>query len=477
MKNTFLHTAILSLLCFIISITAYAQSENNRVVSFPGAEGFGKYTTGGRGGKVFFVTKTDDDVSEGTLRFALEQKGARYIIFKISGTIYLKSPLRIKEGNVTIAGQTAPGDGVTIGGGYETYVAADNVIIRYLRFRMGDMAKQEGDALGARFIKNLIVDHCSMSWSTDETVSIYNNENTTLQWCIIAESLRNSAHHKGAHGYGGIFGGKFASFHHNLIAHHDSRNPRFGEEANKAFAKTDLTDFRNNVIYNWGNNSAYGGEAMNVNIVNNYYKPGPATKIRNRIVSIDKNLKPEAEVYNIWGKYYVQGNYIEENPEVFSDNWNLGVFNQIKSSYNLTEADKKSIKILQPHNIQNNIKTHSAKDAYKKVLQCAGASLVRDAVDLHVLKDVKNGSFTFNGSKGSTNGIIDSQNDVGGYPELKSGISPLDSDNDGMPDAWEIKYGLNPNLSNANGRELNKNYDNLEIYLNDIVNNITKEQL
>lgn len=477
MKNTFLHTAILSLLCFIISITAYAQSENNRVVSFPGAEGFGKYTTGGRGGKVFFVTKTDDDGSEGTLRFALEQKGARYIIFKISGTIYLKSPLRIKEGNVTIAGQTAPGDGVTIGGGYETYVAADNVIIRYLRFRMGDMAKQEGDALGARFIKNLIVDHCSMSWSTDETVSIYNNENTTLQWCIIAESLRNSAHHKGAHGYGGIFGGKFASFHHNLIAHHDSRNPRFGEEANKAFAKTDLTDFRNNVIYNWGNNSAYGGEAMNVNIVNNYYKPGPATKVRNRIVSIDKNLKPEAEVYNIWGKYYVQGNYIEENPEVFSDNWNLGVFNQIKSSYNLTEADKKSIKILQPHNIQNNIKTHSAKDAYKKVLQCAGASLVRDAVDLHVLKDVKNGSFTFNGSKGSTNGIIDSQNDVGGYPELKSGISPLDSDNDGMPDAWEIKYGLNPNLSNANGRELNKNYDNLEIYLNDIVNNITKEQL
>lgn len=477
MKNTFLHTAILSLLCFIISITAYAQSENNRVVSFPGAEGFGKYTTGGRGGKVFFVTKTDDDGSEGTLRFALEQKGARYIIFKISGTIYLKSPLRIKEGNVTIAGQTAPGDGVTIGGGYETYVAADNVIIRYLRFRMGDMAKQEGDALGARFIKNLIVDHCSMSWSTDETVSIYNNENTTLQWCIIAESLRNSAHHKGAHGYGGIFGGKFASFHHNLIAHHDSRNPRFGEEANKAFAKTDLTDFRNNVIYNWGNNSAYGGEAMNVNIVNNYYKPGPATKVRSRIVSIDKNLKPEAEVYNIWGKYYVQGNYIEENPEVFSDNWNLGVFNQIKSSYNLTEADKKSIKILQPHNIQNNIKTHSAKDAYKKVLQCAGASLERDAVDLHVLKDVKNGSFTFNGSKGSTNGIIDSQNDVGGYPELKSGISPLDSDNDGMPDAWEIKNGLNPNLSNANGRELNKNYDNLEIYLNDIVNNITKEQL
>lgn len=477
MKNTFYSTIILFLFSFVMGSSAYAQSENNRTISFPGAEGFGKYTVGGRGGKVFFVTKTDDDGSEGTLRFALGQKGARYIVFKTGGTIFLKSPLRIKEGNVTIAGQTAPGDGITIGGGYETFVAADNVIIRYMRFRMGDMAKQEGDALGARFIKNLIVDHCSMSWSTDETVSIYNNENTTLQWSVISESLRNSAHHKGAHGYGGIFGGKFASFHHNLIAHHDSRNPRLGEEANKAFAKTDLTDFRNNVIYNWGNNSIYGGEAMNVNIVNNYYKPGPATKVKNRIVSIDKNMKPEAEVYNVWGKYYVYGNEIEGNTEVSKDNWNLGVFNQIRPSYNITEADKNSIKLLLPHNIQNNIKTHSAKEAYHKVLQYAGASLVRDAIDIQVLKDVKEGSYTYKGSKGSEFGIIDSQNDVGGYPKLNEGTPLLDSDDDGMPDAWEISKGLNPKLPNANGRDLDKNYDNLEIYLNEIVKNITNGQL
>jgi hypothetical protein len=460
-----------SILC---SIPALADAQN--VLSFPGAEGFGRYTTGGRGGKIYSVTKLTDDGSEGTLRYALDQKGARYIIFKTGGTIELQSPLKIKEGSVTIAGQTAPGDGITIGGGYETFVASDNVIIRYLRFRMGDAAKQEGDALGARFVKNLIVDHCSMSWSTDETVSIYNNENTTLQWCLISESLRNSAHHKGNHGYGGIFGGKNASFHHNLMAHHDSRNPRLGEYANSKFALTDLTDLRNNVIYNWGHNSTYGGEAMNVNIVNSYYKPGPATMTKKRIAAIDKNEKPEAEVYNMWGKYFIAGNIVEGSPEVTADNWSEGVFNQMKPSYNLTQEDKNSIRINKPHDIQNNVKTHPAKEAYEKVLQFGGASLVRDAVDIHVLKDVKSGSYTYKGSKGSTNGIIDSQNDVGGYPKLNEGKPLPDSDNDGMPDEWEIKNGLNPKAANANGRDLDKNYDNIEIYFNDIVKKITEGQ-
>lgn len=459
----------------ILTMLALSVSAQEKTLSFPGAEGFGRYTTGGRSGKVLFVTKLIDDGSEGTLRYALDQKGARYIVFKTAGTIYLESPLKIKEGNVTIAGQTAPGDGITIAN-YETFVAAENVIIRFLRFRMGDQKKFEGDALGARFIKNLIVDHCSMSWSTDETVSIYVNENTTLQWCVISESLRNSTHQKGAHGYGGIAGGKFASFHHNIYAHHDSRNPRLGEYAGSKFALTDLTDFRNNVIYNWGHNNVYGGEGMNVNIVNNYYKPGPASMNKKRIVAIDKNEKPETEVYNIWGKYYINGNVSEGNPDVTADNWNLGVFNQMKPSYSLTDADKNSIKINQPHDIQNNVKTHSAKEAYEKTLQIAGASLVRDAVDMHVLKDVKNGTFTYNGSRGSQNGIIDSQNDVGGFPVLKPGKALLDSDNDGMPDEWETKHNLDPKKANANGRDLDKNYDNIEVYMNDLVKKITDKQ-
>lgn len=459
----------------ILIMLALSVSAQEKTLSFPGAEGFGRYTTGGRGGKVLFVTKLIDDGSEGTLRYALDQKGARYIVFKTAGTIYLESPLKIKEGNVTIAGQTAPGDGITIAN-YETFVAADNVIIRFLRFRMGDQKKFEGDALGARFIKDLIVDHCSMSWSTDETVSIYVNENTTLQWCIISESLRNSAHQKGAHGYGGIAGGKFASFHHNMYAHHDSRNPRLGEYAGSKFALTDLTDFRNNVIYNWGHNNVYGGEGMNVNMVNNYYKPGPASMNKKRIVAIDKNEKPETEVYNIWGKYYIKGNVSEGNPEVTADNWNLGVFNQMKPSYNLTDADKNSIRIDQPHDIQNNVKTHTAKEAYEKILQIGGASLVRDAVDIRILKEVKNGTFTYNGSRRSKNGIIDSQNDVGGFPDLKPGKALLDSDNDGMPDEWETKHHLDPKKANANGRDLDKNYDNIEVYTHDIVKHIIKKQ-
>ncbi|WP_267404153.1 MULTISPECIES: pectate lyase [unclassified Chryseobacterium] len=470
MKKHFTKLFTIGILCGIST-----QINAQQVLSFPGAEGFGRYTTGGRGGKVYFVTKLSDDGSEGTLRYALDQKGPRYIAFKTGGTIYLESPLKIKEGDVTIAGQTAPGDGITIAN-YETFVGADNVIIRYMRFRMGDQKNYEGDALGARFIKNLIVDHCSMSWSTDETVSIYVNENTTLQWCVIAESLRNSAHQKGAHGYGGIAGGKFASFHHNIYAHHDSRNPRLGEYAGSKFALTDLTDFRNNVIYNWGHNNVYGGEGMNVNIVNNYYKPGPATMTRQRIVAIDKNEKPETEVYNIWGKYYINGNIIEGNSEISKDNWTQGVFAQMKPSYNLTDKDKNEIKINQPHDIQDNVKTDSPKLAYAKILEIGGASLTRDAIDLHVLKDVKKGSFTYNGSKGSTNGIIDSQKDVGGFPDLKQGTPLPDSDNDGMPDEWEINNGLNPKVANANGRDLNKNYDNIEVYFNDIVKKITEKQ-
>lgn len=463
------HSRKIAMTGFLCLLSYLAEAQN--VNSFPGAEGFGRYTTGGRGGKVYLVTKLADDGSEGTLRHALEQKGPRYIVFRTGGTIFLESPLKIKEGNVTIAGQTAPGNGITVAN-YETFVAADNVVIRYIRFRMGDLKNYEGDALGARFIKNLIIDHCSMSWSTDETVSVYANENTTLQWCIIAESLRNSVHQKGAHRYGGIAGGKFATFHHNLYAHHDSRNPRLGEYAGSKFALTDLTDFRNNVLYNWGHNSIYGGEGMNVNIVNNYYKPGPATIPRQRIAAIDKNKNPEAEVYQIWGRYYISGNVVEGSPEATADNWSEGVFNQMKH-YRLTDTEKNQIKRDHPHDIRNNVDTDSATEAYQKILKTGGASLKRDPVDLRIIKDVENGSFSYEGSKGSRNGIIDSQKDVGGFPDLKKGQPEKDSDHDGMPDEWEIRHKLNPHVYNSDGRDLDKNYDNIEVYFNDIVIHIT----
>lgn len=444
-------------------------------LAFPGAEGFGREATGGRGGKVIKVTNLND-AGPGTLREAIHASGPRIIIFEVSGTIVLKSILSIKNGDVTIAGQSAPGDGICLRD-YPLHVNADNVIIRFMRFRLGDVTKQESDALGGRFRKNIIIDHCSMSWSVDECTSFYNNENFTLQWCIMAESLRNSAHSKGAHGFGGIFGGKNASFHHNLLAHHDSRNPRFGEEAGKAFALTDLVDYRNNVIYNWGANSAYGGEGMNINMVNNYYKPGPATKKRERIFSPDKNKNPGTEVYNRWGRFFIDGNYVDGSTRATADNWTYGVYNQIHHSYGtVPDADKAAMKLAAPHAINNNVFTHSARQAYKCVLKLAGASLKRDAVDTRIINSVKRKTYTANGSAGSMNGIIDSQLDVGGWPVLKSEPAKTDSDGDGMPDDWEKTHGLNPAKANANGRDLSKDYDNVEVYLNGLVKSITDSQ-
>ncbi len=468
------------------SSTDRQESDNNIVedtpvaveeeaFAFPGAEGFGMNTLGGRGGKVLFVSNLNDS-GAGSLRTAINTIGARYILFKVSGTIQLKSELKINNGNVTIAGQTAPGDGICVRD-YPVTISADNVIIRFMRFRMGDAAQQEGDALGGRFHKNIIIDHCSMSWSTDETVSLYNNEDTTVQWCFITESLRNSVHGKGAHGYGGIWGGKNASFHHNLLAHHDSRNPRLGEYAGSSFALTDLTDLRNNVVYNWQGNSAYGGEAMNVNIVNCYYKPGPATSKIERIMSIDKNKVEGTEVYDIWGKFYINGNYVEGSDRATNDNWTYGVYNQFHSSYGtVSDADKVAMKLTESLDINNNVFTHTALVAYDKVLEYGGASLKRDALDTRIANEVRNKSYTYEGSNGSTNGIIDSQSDVGGWPELASESVPMDSSGDGMPDSWKEEKKLKINDNNPNGHDLSTGYENIEVYINSLVASIVENQ-
>jgi autotransporter-associated beta strand protein len=451
--------------------------EGNKPAAFPGAEGHGKDVTGGRGGRVIYVTNLEDNNSEGSLRYAVNQSGARIVVFKVSGNIQLKSKLTIRNNDITIAGQTAPGDGITLRD-YAVGIDADNVIIRFMRFRMGDEKEQEDDALGGRFHKNIIIDHCSMSWSTDECVSFYVNENFTLQWSIISESLRNSVHNKGSHGYGGIWGGKNASFHHNLLAHHDSRNPRLGESAGTTYALTDLVDLRNNVIYNWQGNSCYGGEAMNVNIVNCYYKPGPATTKTERIVAIDKNKDAGSPIFGVWGKFYIDGNVLTGSARATEDNWTYGVYNQFHSSNgSVNQEQRDSIQISEPHN-PGQVTTHSAEKAYEKILEFGGASLKRDAVDTRILHDLSTGTATYmNGGNGSKNGIIDTQSAVGGWPVLESLNAPADSDEDGMPDDWENANDLNPyDGGDAQLKSVDGVYPNIEVYINSLVSHIISVQ-
>jgi PelA/Pel-15E family pectate lyase len=446
-----------------------AQSiQKDKKLAFPTAEGFGKYTSGGRGGKILFVDNLNDE-GRGSLRAAVEADGARTVVFRVSGTIYLESQLVITSGDITLAGQSAPGDGVCIAN-YPFKIAADNVIIRYMRFRMGDAGRAEDDALGGTRHKNIIIDHCSMSWSTDECASFYNNEHFTLQWCILSESLRKSVHAKGEHGYGGIWGGMKATFHHNLLAHHSSRNPRFcGARYHEDTKETEIADFRNNVIYNWGFNSSYAGENGQYNIVNNYYKPGPATRkdVNHRILEAWQSR--DYNGFHDFGHFYISGNVMDGNAAVtknnrdgvdyksYSDALHINQeFDHSDSLYNRCKSDT-----LFPFDIT--VK-HTAQQAYAAVLKSAGASLHRDAIDSRIMNEVKTGTAKF-----GENGMIDSQTQVGGWAELKSLPYPKDSDGDGIPDAWETSHKLNPNdASDGVKYGISKDYTNLEMYLNEI---------
>lgn len=419
-----------------------AEAENAQVPAFPGAEGFGKYTTGGRGGIVYVVTNLNDE-GEGSLRKGLRMDVPRIIVFAVSGTIDLESSLDINEGNVTIAGQSAPGEGITLRN-YPMKIKGDNVIVRYLRFRMGDKRAYQGDAISANGQKNIIVDHCSMSWGTDEGASFYDNENFTLQWSIIAESLNESVHEKGAHGYGGIWGGRGASFHHNLLAHLKSRTPRFSGSKTTANEEGELVDFRNNVIYNWKANNVYGGERGRYNMVGNYYKPGPATSDSKR----DRIVEP----YQPYGQFFVSGNYVEGSPEVSQENWK-GV-----------DADHPDSALTATPFPVLKVQDQQAEIAFERVLTEAGASLARDAVDQRIVTDVRSGRATHGEDK---DGIIDTQEDVGGWPELEKEEAPADRDRDGMPDGWELQHQLDPkDASDASVFTLNEDYTNIEVYLN-----------
>lgn len=420
----------------------------DRAPAFPGAEGFGKYTLGGRGGRVMEVTNLND-AGPGSFRQACEAEGPRTVVFLVSGTIPLESELKIKHPYLTVAGQTAPGDGICVKN-YQLNVKTDHVILRYLRLRPGDELKVEQDAFSAEG-DHIIVDHCSVSWGVDETLSINKGSNITVQWCIVSESLYHSVHKKGNHGYGGLWGGPGGSFHHNLLAHHSSRNPRAsGNE------KSGLLDFRNNVVYNWGFNSAYGGELWPRNWINNYFKAGPATgeKVKHRLF-LQKDPR---------GKMYAAGNFVYGYPEVSADNWNGGIDFAPDG-----EATMATLRVDRPYVVAP-VETQTAKEAFELVLAKAGSSCPRDSIDARILDEVRTGTSRFGASYGGGGkGIIDSQNDVGGWPELRSGEAPLDSDHDGMPDGLERTQGLDQDdpADGAQDRDGN-GYTNLEEYLNSL---------
>jgi len=451
-------------LLFFIGI-CYTILLFSQTPAFPGAEGGGMYTTGGRGGKVYYVNTLEDTIignkktQEGTLRWCLKQKGAKTILFKVAGIIHLKSKLIVAD-STTLAGQSAPGDGICIAN-YPVRVEGNSVIIRYIRFRMGDLCGVEDDALCGYRNKDVIIDHCSMSWSTDECSSFYDNENFTMQWCILSESLRASVHKKGTHGYGAIWGGKKASYHHNLLAHHDSRNPRMCGSRYSNEADLELVDFRNNVIYNWGNNSGYAGEGGRYNFINNYYKPSATSSNKDRIFSPNADEGANKQKEGVWGTFYLSGNYMFENDKVTKNNF-LGF------QPNPETKDINEIISPVPFDVPF-VTTDDAETAYQKVLKYAGASYKRDKTDARIINEVQNGLSPVRASAnaGTRPGMIDSQKDVGGWetysynPESVS----VDSNIDGIPDGWLEKC-----YPEKSANELNEEgYTYLEVYLNSLL--------
>ena len=486
-------------LCLIATLFFCASTMQAQFLSapaFPGAEGFGRYTTGGRGGQVIHVTNLNDS-GTGSLRAAIKTDGARIIVFDVAGIIELQSDLKIEKDDCTILGQTAPGDGICLRN-YTFHINANNVIVRYIRCRMGDTAGNENDAMSAShktgsYKKNIIIDHCSVSWCVDECASFYGNEDFTLQWCIMSESLRNSVHGKGSHGYGGIWGGDKASFHHNLLAHHDSRNPRFDHGYVSELAG--VVDYINNVVYNWGSNSTYGGENKSglepkkFNMINNYYKPGPNTLANTKY---NRLLNPTTKCSNcnssdqydvVPGKFYINGNKVNgttvslTTSSTSCSNINFDSGYDFNSFVSNCLSDNRFISTDNDFNLYNTISTHSADDAFTKTVQYAGASLSRDAVDTRIANETTEGTFTYSGSNGSTNGLIDTQSDVGGWPTY-SGTALTDTDNDGIPDDWETAHGLSNNVNNAATYNLDSRgyYTDLEVYANYLVEDITKAE-
>ena len=502
--NRFLSLVVMS----FISLMMTAQTQ---VPAFPGAEGHGRYTTGGRGGDVYRVTNLNDS-GTGSLRDAVS-KANRIVVFDVAGVIALKSDLTIKD-NITIAGQTAPYPGITLR--YRTVRPGANNIIRFIRIRRGQEkdVNDGADALWQRQKTAMILDHCSFSWSIDEVASFYDNNNFTMQWCTLGESLNNAGHGKGAHGYGGIWGGKLASFHHNMICHVNNRAPRFnGARYNWSGYKNNLlydeykwgntvqaenVDFRNCVIYNCGN-GCYGGPGGGyINIVNNFYKTGPsASTSRVTTVSIANSTssKDNKEYWDMTSRYYINGNQVNstENKDWKDVSYDSGIQTIDGEKYTIDSlhyygdtvtyvknnkgVDCVKIKLDGP-TVTGEVTTHTATTAFDKVLTYSGASLFIDEVDARYFQEAKDGTATYTGSVTKKAGRIDLVSDVNGYTEdnFPTGQreADFDTDGDGIADAWEQANGgdLDPNGYTVDTKGW---YTNLEVYINSLVEDIMKQ--
>lgn len=465
--------ALLALSWAHSACTDHVSPENSpRLLAFPEAEGFGKYATGGRGGKVVEVTNLND-AGEGSFREALRTFPDEpiTIVFRVGGTIELLSEIKVNRSNFTIAGQTAPGDGICLKGHSFIINGArlasrggnhGNIIVRYLRSRPGGDNPKGIYGFDMENCHNVIVDHCSFSWANEECAAMYDTKNTTVQWSIVSEGLYNAGHAKGTRSYGGVWGGQYATYHHNLIAHQNSRTIRFnGARAHDTLA---VIDYRNNVIYNWGNNNACGGGSVNIpggkseiNLVNNYYKPGPAAPNTLKFMRCDYDMNGQYGV----GRWHLAGNVMEGRADFTSDNW-LGL-----DASSIPEADRLQIRVSSPFKVSD-IKTETASQAFESVLMQSGATRPkRDGVDTRVVNETRAGTASGMGSFGKA-GIIDHPGAVGGWPVYASAAAPTDTDHDGMPDAWETAKGLDP----ANPGDRNKvhasGYTMLEVYLNSL---------
>ena len=526
-----------SMAAALMSAAALAQAP-----AFPGAEGHGRYVTGGRGGKVIHVTNLNDK-GTGSFRAAVTGNSKKIIVFDVAGVIPLASDLTIGS-NTTILGQTAPSPGITLR--YYTVRPEDNCIIRFIRLRRGQ-EKDINDGADATWQRNktgIIFDHCSFSWSIDEVASFYDNNNFTMQWCTVAESLTNPGHSKGAHGYGGIWGGKLASFHHNFVGHLMNRGPRFngarygwtGYTSNKDYdtykwenpVQAENVDFRNCVMYN-AQGTCYGGPGGGqINIVNNYFKAGPSHSLKSKtlngikvsvssgkergsqdritqvtVSSSGNSDKKHPEYYEMTSRYFISGNTTETTKGTVTKNqdWKGVVYDKGTYTYNgeIYSADKKNfygdavahqtidgvscVKIKMDNPAPTGeVTTHSAAEAFSKVLAYGGASLYRDEIDARYMEEAKTGTAQYKGSITQSPGIIDKVSDVNGYTESTFGTAShpadFDTDKDGIPDAWELANGLNPNDdSDALTYSLDGKgyYTNLEVYANSLVENIMKQ--
>lgn len=450
---------------FIITMMIFVPKT---VFSFPGAEGFGAYVQGGRGGKVYHVTTLQDGNAPGTLRYALAQEGRRTVVFDVAGVISLNAPLEIKHGFITIAGQSAPGDGICIKN-YPLVINADNVILRFLRFRLGEAS--QNSALVVQNRQRIMIDHCSFSWSTMQNINIQGNALLTMQWCIISEALNRT--NEGYNGAGAKLGGLSSSFHHNLFVSNSRQNPYFENLSLKSSSFSQLVDFRNNVIVNWEDNSSEGLLKGRFNLVNNYYKGGPASLLptRSQIIRVyeDKN---KVDSYSGYPNLYLFGNFVYNNPLHTNDNW-MGVY---PNQQYIKEGKNPYLSWRQFFHAP--VTLHSANRAFRNVLLYAGASKSRDDIDSRLVLNIKTEKFPSIGSRGSKGGIIDNPDDVGGYKSYETLKGPKDTDGDGIPDKWERYHGLDPK-NPKDGNDFNliyKDYTNLEVYLNSLVDDITKKQ-